>query len=269
MSGRPFTIIGAIVALVALAAFVLLGSRGGAAPSIAGANRKPVVEAARDISARVPITVADLKVVNVDASAIPPQSFVTVDQLKGLIPVVNIASGQTVTANLLVSSGNQVTGAQAAFLPIPQGFVAKTIPTSEQQGVAYFIQPGDYITIEVLVPGAKFQNERTIFTNVHVLKAGIAADNLAPVTGKGTPTPASGATGSGASASSLTVVVTQCQAEIIDWFIANGAIKYTLESFKDYSPKDQAVDTSCPGVDAASGVTSNTINAKYPGLLGT
>ncbi|HEY8639614.1 MAG TPA: hypothetical protein VIL53_03815, partial [Solirubrobacterales bacterium] len=68
--------------------------------------------------------------------------------------------------------------------------------------------------------------------------------------------------------SSLTIVVTQCQAEIIDWFLANGTIKYTLESYKDYSPRDVAVDSSCPGVDAAvAPVTVATIKAKYPGLL--
>ncbi|HVD02516.1 MAG TPA: Flp pilus assembly protein CpaB [Candidatus Dormibacteraeota bacterium] len=267
MSGRPFTIIGAVVAVVALGVFLLLGNRAGGGAGGGGAiTTKSVVVAARDISSRVPLTAADVTVVKMDAAAIPPQSFDKVSQLTGLIPVVNVYKDQPLTANLLVSSSDQVTGTQEAFLPIPKGFVAKTIPTSEQQGVAFFIQPGDYITIEGLVPGAKFQNERTIFTNVHVLKTGVASANVAPATTKGAPTPAPQ---TATAATSLTIVVTQCQAEIIDWFIANGTIKYTLESYKDYTPKDQAVDQTCPGVDSAGGVTAATINSKYPGLLGT
>ena len=265
MSGRPFTIIGAVVAVIALGAFVLLGSRGGggAGPGATSTNQKSVVVAARDVASRVPLTAADVKVVKLDAAAIPPQSFDKVDQLKGLIPVVNIFAGQPVTGNLLVTSSDQVSSTEAAFLAIPRGYVAKTIPTSEQQGVANFIQPGDYITIEALISGGAFQNERTIYTNVHVLKTGLASATVAPV-GKATPAPSQS---TGAS-TSLTIVVTQCQAEIIDWFLANGTIKYTLESYKDYSPRDVAVDSSCPSVDAAvAPVTGATIKAKYPGLL--
>ena len=265
MSGRPFTIIGAVVALLALGAFLLFGSRGGGSP-VGGTSvtLKTVVVAARDISSRVALSAADVKVVKIDAAAVPPQSFDKPDQLKGLIPVVNIYKDQPVTANLLVSSSGQVTGAQEAFLPIPTGYVAKTIPTSEQQGVANFIQPGDYIAIEALVVAGAYTNERTIFTNVHVLRTGQASGTLAPV-GKGqpTPTPATNQV-----ATSLTVVVTQCQAEVIDWFIANGTVKYTLESYKDYAPKDQAVDSSCPTVESANTpVTSSVIKARYPGLL--
>jgi pilus assembly protein CpaB len=265
MSGRPFTILGAIVAVVALGAFLLFSSRGGGTGGIAAAsvNLKPVVVAARDISTRVPLTPADVKVVQMDAAAIPPQAFDKADLVKGLIPVVSIFLNQPVTSNLLVASSDQLTGAQAAFLPIPKGFVAKTIPTSEQQGVAGYIQPGDYIAIEALLsPPGSLTNERTIYTNVHVLRAGTASTTVAPV-GKVTPAPPTTSSG----ANSLTIIVTQCQAEIIDWFIANGSIKYTLESYKDYSPRDVAVDTSCPGVDAAGGVTSAAIRQKYPGLL--
>jgi len=265
MSGRPFTIIGAIVAVVALAAFLLLAPKGGGGGIGSSVTLKSVVVASRDISSRVPLTLADVKVVKLDATAIPPQAFDKADQLKGLVPLVNIYSGQPVTANLLVTSGDQVSGAQAAFLPIPTGYVAKTIPTSEQQGVANYIQAGDYITIEALVPAGQFENERTIFTNVHVLRTGASTGVVAPVQGKPTPTPAPQPAGA---ASSLTIVVTQCQAEIIDWFIANGNIKYTLESYHDYSPQDLKVDSACPNVEAANApVTSGVIKSKYPGLL--
>ena len=168
------------------------------------------------------------------------------------------------TGNLLVTSSDQVTGAQAAFLAIPKGYVAVTIPTGEQQGVAGFIQPGDYIAIQAIMAHGSFANTRTIYTNVHVLRTGVASVNIAPVqNGKGAPPPSPtvGVT------SSLTVVVTQCQAEYINWFLANGAIKYTLESYKDYTPRDIAVDSSCPNVDAAGGVTINQVTQKWPGFL--
>jgi Flp pilus assembly protein CpaB len=259
------TIIGAIVALVALGAFVLYGTRAGGGSPTAGGTTKSVVVAVRDISSRVPITAADVKVVKLDAGAVPPQSFEKIEQVKDLIPLVNIYASQPVTANLLVSSSDQVTGAQAAYLPIPTGYVGKTIPTSEQQGVANYIQPGDYITIEALVPAGLFVNERTIYTNVHVLRTGPGQATLTPAGTKSTPAPAPAQTGA---ASSLTIVVTQCQAEVIDWFIANGNIKYTLESYHDYSPQDVKVDSSCPDVAAANApVTGAAIKAKYPGLL--
>ena len=76
MSGRPFTIIGAVVAVIALGVFLLLGNRAGGGTVGGGAiTTKPVVVAARDISSRVPLTAADVTVVKMDAAAIPPQSF--------------------------------------------------------------------------------------------------------------------------------------------------------------------------------------------------
>jgi len=265
MSGRPFTIVGAVVAVLALGLFIFLGSRGGASPVTIGTTaKKTVVVASRDIAIRVPLSVADLKTIQVDVNAVPPQSFDRIEQLKGLIPVVAIYQNQPVTGNLLVTSSDQVTGAQAAFLAIPKGYVAVTIPTGEQQGVAGFIQPGDYIAIQAIMAHGSFANTRTIYTNVHVLRTGVASVNIAPVqNGKGAPPPSPtvGVT------SSLTVVVTQCQAEYINWFLANGAIKYTLESYKDYTPRDIAVDSSCPNVDAAGGVTINQVTQKWPGFL--
>ena len=43
--------------------------------------------------------------------------------------------------------------------------------------------------------------------------------------------------------------------------------KQYLESYKDYTPRDIAVDSSCPNVDAAGGVTINQVTQKWPGFL--
>jgi hypothetical protein len=90
---------------------------------------------------------------------------------------------------------------------------------------------------------------KTIFTQLHVIKVGTLDSST------------------GSTASSLTLVVTQCQAEIITWFISYAALKYTLESYHDYSPGEQAPDPKCPSVQDAQGVTLKTIQAAYPGLF--
>lgn len=267
MSGRPFTIIGAVVAIIALGIFLYLGSRttGSIVGGTSTTNLKSVVVAAHDISIRVPLTTADVKVIQVDAAAIPPQSFNRVDLLKGLIPIVSIISGQPVTGNELVASADQVTGAQSAFLPIPKGYVATTLPTSEQQGVAGNIQAGDYITITAIVTVGKFANTRTVYTQVPVLRIGTAADSIQAVPARGSaPAPAAKAP----VASSITVVVTQCQAEFLDWFISNASIRYALESYKDYTPKNTTVDATCPTVESTHGVTVNDVARAWPGLVG-
>jgi hypothetical protein len=113
--------------------------------------------------------------------------------------------------------------------------------------------------------GGKFENTRTVYTNVHVLRLGPAADAISvqPVQPRGAiPTPVPHVV----SASSITVVVTQCQAEFLDWFIANASIKYTLESYKDYNAKDVAADSTCPSVDATHGVTLVDVGRNWPGL---
>ena len=58
-----------------------------------------------------------------------------------------IAKGQPILSNMLATSPDQITGRASGFLKIPQGFVAVTMPTSELQGVAGYIQADDYISI--------------------------------------------------------------------------------------------------------------------------
>jgi len=259
-SGRPYTLLGLVLAVLGFGMVILFTTlTGGKSPSGApAAAQSPVLVAARDISIRTPLAADDIKVVKFAPADVPPGALTKPDDIKGMVAGVSILKGQPLTSNLLVKSGDTIVGPQPAYLPIPSGWVAVTIPTGEQQGVGGYFGAGDYISIVATVGGKSGSNVRTLFTNVHVLRIGPA---LTTDTGQAQAPKAGGIT------SSLTIVVTQCQAEYLNWFFSNASIKYTLESYKDYKPQDTAVDATCPTVTAAKGVTKDDINARWPGIF--
>ena len=211
-----------------------------------------VVVASKDLPPRVAIDPASLELMNIPVpSTYPKVYFTRLQDVQGLVPLVTIPMGQAITAND-VAKPSQALGSQSEYLPIPSGYVAVTIPTSEQQGVANYIQPEDYISVIATVTSAGKVATKTIFTNLHVIRVGTPA--------------VAGASAS--NASSLTVVVTECQAEVITWFLDYAALKYVLESFHDYlQPGAQTPDPACPTVTAAKGVTLQVIQAAYPSLF--
>jgi len=245
-SRRPFTLLGILLALIVIVAFVLVAlnaSQSGTSPL------QTVVVASKDLAPRIPISADSLTTRSIPLPGTYPKIYFTrIQDVQGMVPLVSITSGQAVASND-VARPNQALGSQSEYLPIPKGFVALTIPTSEQQGVADYIQPGDYISVIATVSSAGKVAAKTIFTQLHVIKVG-----------------ALGATGNG-NASSLTVVITQCQAEIITWFITYAALKYSLESYKDYQPGEQAPDPNCQTVEDAHGVTLQFIQTNYPSLF--
>lgn len=261
-SNRPYTLIGAVLAvlgfgLVMLFSFVTGGKTASGTPAV---SQSSIVVAARDIAPRTPLTADDVKVVKYATTDLPPSAVLKLDDAKGKVATVAILKGQPLTANLLAKSADEVVGAQPSYLPIPSGWVALTIPTGEEQGVAGYIGVGDYISIVATVPGRAGQNVRTLYTNVHVLRIGPAASDATTGATKSS-------TQSAGLSSSITVVVTQCQAEYLNWFLANASVKYTLESYKDYKPQDTAVDATCPNVSAANGVTHDNIAQRWPGIF--
>ena len=261
-SGTPYTILGLILAALGFGAVLLFSSMGGshaATPATTAATAEVVV-AAEDIGMRTSITPSQLKIQKYVPADVPPGSFTRFQDVQNMVAAIDIKKGQPVTSNVIVKAGDAVTGAQAAFLPIPSGFVAITIPTSEQQGVAGYIQTGDYISVIGLISGGSGQNIRTLFTNVHVIRVGPATD--AAPSGSSAPTAKAGGV-----SSSLTIVVTQCQAEYLNWFLSNASVKYSLESYKDYRPQDVQADASCPSVTAARGVTKSDIAQRWPGIF--
>ena len=242
---RPFTILGIVLALLVIAAFVLVALN---AQNATSSPQIQVVVAAKDLQPRVPIDAASLTLRSMPVPATYPKVYFSrKEDLQGRIPLVSIPLGAAITSNEVVNAP-QALGAQSEYLPIPSGYVALTIPTSEQQGVANYIQPDDYISVIATVTNGNKVASKTIFANLHVIRIGVL--------------------GGGGNATSLTVVVTECQAEVVTWFLTYASMKYTLESFHDYlSSSPQAPDPACPNVASAKGVTLQAIMAAYPSLF--
>ncbi len=197
-SRRPFTLLGIVLALLVIGAFVLVALNAGTASNV---PYQSVVVANADLKPRLPIDAASLAIKRIPVPANYPSVFFTkITDVQGMIPLVTILSGQAITSNVVVQASQETASL-------------------------------------------------TIFTNLHVIRVGT-----------------NGSTGT-SGASSLTVVVTQCQAEIITFF-QQYSMKYSLESFHDYlSPDNQAKDPSCPTVDSAHGVTLQMIQKAYPTLF--
>ena len=212
-----------------------------------------VVVAAKNLTPRVAIDPADLELKSIPIGGYPAEIlFHRASDVAGMVPLVTIQEGQAVTSNLISKPGT-VLGSQSEFLPIPSGYVAVTLPTSEQQGVGGYIEPGDYIAVIATVDVDAKIASATIFTNLHVIRVG---------------TPGSDAQGATQIASSLTVVVTECQAEYLTWFLTFASLKYTLISYTDYTPTANVQkDPNCANVDAAKGVNLKAVQAAYPQLF--
>jgi Flp pilus assembly protein CpaB len=202
--------------------------------------------------------------------------YTNANDVVGLIAQVQITKGAVITKDMLGKDIGLISaGSAPAYLPLASGYVALTIPTSEQVGVAGHITLGDYITViasgpisAFSKPGAKAGTSgptgnvsKTVFTNVRVIGLGPAAANVQPASGA---TTVGGAQPVGGVTSSLTIEMTQCDSEYFTWFLASMQVKYTLESFADYlATPPTAPDPTCPDVLAAHGVSGKQVEARY------
>jgi len=155
--------------------------------------------------------------------------------------LVQIVKGQPISANLVVSASDPISAQlPTSFLPIPEGYVAVTLPTSEQQGVGGFIAVGDYIDVVAALNTAQLSPSRprtvvqTVFEDVYVIRVGpqSLAQRQSQVQGV---------------ASSITVVMTRCDAEYMDWLLLNATLRYLLLSSKDYKTSPQTASQACDG----------------------
>jgi Flp pilus assembly protein CpaB len=270
--GRLFIIVGLLLAILAGAGVFLLG---GTVGSGGGGAQATVVIAKQAIPLRHTITADDLDTAKVSGSFTSVNNtYASPNDVKTLIAQIQISKGSVITSDMLARDAGAIpAGAAPAFLPLASGYVAMTIPTGEQQGVAGHITQGDYITVIASasltvfsVSGAPQTGpakviSKTVFTNVHVIGLGPAAANVQPA-GGAAPAGSSGA--AGGITSSLTIELTQCDAEYFTWFLGNTTLRYTLESFHDYlTQPPSAPDPTCPTVVAAQGVSQKAVEARY------
>ena len=271
--GRLFIIVGLLLAILAGAGAYFLGGIGGGGG--AGGGTTTVVFAKQSIPLRHTITAADLDTQKVSGPFTSiNNTYLNTSDVVNLIAQIQISKGSIITSDMLAKDiGSIPSGAAPAYLPLPSGYVAMTIPTGEQQGVAGHITLGDYITVISSASLTVFSVSgtpavgppkvisKTIFTNVRVIGLGPAASNVQPANGG----PAAGSQGPvGGLVSSLTIVLTQCDAEFFTWFLNNTTLKYTLESFKDYlAQPPSAPDSTCPTVLSAQGVSQKAVEQRY------
>ena len=240
----------ALLAFLAMFAFGLLFSRG-----VSSASDVRAVAAVRDIQPREPIT-PDMLTFGSIASAGAQNAFLKLTDLNGFAAVVPIYKGEVITRNLVSSNPDDITGAVSSYLPIPAGYVAMTLPTSEQQGVAGYVAQGDYIDIlatlntNLFLKGNERQVTRTVFTNVHVIRVGPAST----LPKQGQPQGVS---------SSLTVTLSLCDAQYLSWLITNATLKYTLLSFHDYSATAPSADPGCPATSAPNVIGPALVDSRW------
>jgi Flp pilus assembly protein CpaB len=211
-----------------------------------------VVVAKNGIVARTRIQASDLELSVVNPT--PPQSFTDIAAVAGKGARVDIPAGAPVTANVIAVAPDLLSSSDVAYLPIPNGYVAVTVPTSEEVGVGGYVQLGDRIavlaTIETSVfgatPGAPVV--RTVFKDLDVIRVGPVSE---------------GGVASTALTSSLTVLMTGCDAEYMFWLLNNAVLKYELQSSLNYWATPTQPDPTCPSLASAGGVGPRQVNSRW------
>src|SRR5205809_6649938 len=248
--GRIYIVVGTILAVLAFGTAAAVASLPLLSTAATGTK---VVVAKNGIAARTRIQASDLELKSI--SPTPPQSFTDIATVAGKGARVDIPGGSPVTANLITQTPDQLSAGDNTFLPIPHGWVAVTVPTSEQVGVAGYVQVGDRINVLATIsyspfgPGPSVPVVRTVFKDLNVIRVG--------------PQVAAGQAASGQLTSSLTVLVTGCDAEFLFWLLNNAILKYELESPSDYGATPTAPDPDCPNIAAAGGVGPKDVNKKW------
>src|SRR4029077_14540487 len=174
--GRLYIVIGAVLAVLAFAAAAGLASLSLLQPNTGGTR---VVVAKNDITARTKIQSSHLELGTVNPA--PKEAFTNISDLAGKGARVDIPAGSPVTANLVAPAGALLSTSDVAFLPIPWGYVAVTVPTGEQEGVGGYPQVGDRITMLATINTSVFGSSssapvvRTVFNNLDILRVGPVA----------------------------------------------------------------------------------------------
>ena len=246
---RLYIIIGTVLAVLAFLAAAVLASYPYLFPTAAGGTK--IVVAKQTIAARTRIQASDLELKPFAENV--PNSFTSIAAVAGKGARVDITAGDPVTANLVADAPDLLSSSDVTYLPIPSGYVAVTIPTSEEVGVGGYVQVGDRITILASANTQAFGvspsvlTVRTVFRDIVVLRVG----------------PVASLQGASPVSTSLTVMMTACDSEYLFWLLNNAVLKYELESFKDYGSVPTQPDPKCPSIIAAGGVGPKEVDSKW------
>src|SRR5260370_7040724 len=228
--GRRVSFIWAVLAVLAVAAAAGLASVSLLPGTSSGAR---VVVAKNDIAARTKIQASDLQLSAVNPA--PKQAFTSISEVVGKGARVDIPAGDPVSANLIAPGGDLLSTSDVAFLPIPSGYVALTVPTGELVGVGGYPQVGDRLTMlatvntSVFGSGAPVPVVRTVFTNVDILRVGpVAAQNSTGVS------------------TTLTFPMNSSDPAHLSCLPTNSALKYRRGSPKDCAATPNQPDPAGP-----------------------
>jgi Flp pilus assembly protein CpaB len=117
----------------------------------AGAQRAPVVVAARDVDATHPLTADDLAIASLPPDAVPAGSVADVSSALGRIPRAPLWRGQVVLAAALAEDA-------AVFhtgLALPRGMRAVALPMSAAQAVGGGLAPGARVDVLAVPVGGR------------------------------------------------------------------------------------------------------------------
>ena len=250
----PLFILGVALALLAFLLMLVFGAIFASRSHTTGSVR--VVIASQDIAQREVITADMITYGSVSSDSLPPKAFTHVADLTGFAAIVEILKGQVLTSNIVSSNQDLLAGPTSSFLPIPPGYIALTLPTGEQQGVAGYIAQGDYINIIATInTGLISANNprtvtRTVFTSVYVIRVG--PESTVPRQGV-----AQGV------ASSLTVLMSECDAQFVTWLTLNASLKYVLQSYHEYLQTPAPADPACPSTTAPGIIGPAQVEARW------
>jgi Flp pilus assembly protein CpaB len=253
----PIFVVGVALALGAFLLMFIFGLIFAGRVQTGGTTQ--VVVAQQPIDPRTPITADMLTLSAIPNSAVPPQAFLRVADLTTYFAVVSIYKGEPITANIVSANPDLINpSSSTSYLPIPQGYTAMTIPTGELQGVGGYPAQGDEIDVIATVNTQQFSPVSpktvvlTVFKNLYIIRVG--PQSVVPRQGQ--PQGVS---------SSLTVLLTICDAQYLDWLLTNATLKYVLVSYKDYrwSTPPTGPDPSCPATASPALIGPSEVQARW------
>jgi len=145
----PLVVVGAVVVVASFAATLLIGQLSSRSAGVAPTATQAVLVAARDVAPRTVLVAADLAIARYTVADVPPASLATAGAAIGLVAQTALRKGQPVLSNQVGKDAGS--GVLAAYLPLTPGVVALTVPSNEVQGVAGYVQAGDYIDVVAVV----------------------------------------------------------------------------------------------------------------------